>query len=91
MKSKHLTVRLSQRGFRESDVALIMKIGTEVRGEGYYVRQRDADQHVAALRAEAERVERLTNTFLVYKNGVIITIYRPERAGKRRFISQLLD
>ncbi|MBM1172840.1 hypothetical protein [Microvirga arabica] len=87
-KTDHLQVRVKQRGFRSGDDDLILTLGIESFGTGYFLRSKDVEEAIRALKETIVRLERLKGTLLVSERGVMKTIYRPSRHRERRVLQQ---
>ena len=79
----HARTRLPQRNIKEEDVAIILNLGTETR-DGVVMTNSDVRGAVEPLKRQIERIERLTNTYLVTDGEVLITAYRPGRRKLKR-------
>lgn len=99
--TRHAQRRLRQRGFRRSDLTLVVTYGTEVR-EGYILLNKDVDDLAAQSRLRgrqteevdvgpkllAERCQRLVGTFIPRAEGSLLSIYR---AGPRKMARLLRE
>ncbi len=86
--SKHVRVRMQQRGRSEQDVNLITAYGTPTR-DGYLLRRRDVDTRVRDLKKEISAIERLKNwVVIVGEEGVVVTIYPADHEKQRRMLSR---
>jgi hypothetical protein len=80
--TQHAVERMSQRAIRETDLELIMLIGTEVEG-GYLVRSKDCQAAERQLKQLLARVRRLDGKRIVVAGGRVITAYRARPAKER--------
>jgi hypothetical protein len=90
--TRHAITRLRQRGFRPSDVDLVMEFGTATH-DGVLLSKKDVEREVAVLkresreRADSEKsaelrrriaeIERLNGTAVFMEEGVVVSVYRP--------------
>ncbi len=81
----HAVTRMAQRGINESDVRLIMSLGTEVEG-GYLARDKDFARFEHLLKQLRNNVRRLVGKRIVMKNGALITAYHPTKPEEQRIM-----
>jgi len=86
--TNHAAVRMGQRGFREADVDLLLKVGTQIGDEAIFLTDRDAAREIERRRREIRQLERLRGSTLVVADGSLITLYhsdqKPFRNAKTR-------
>jgi hypothetical protein len=83
----HARQRMAQRGIADSDLDLILLIGTEV-DDGIVVRSRDCTEAIRALKQLTTRIERLAGKRIVYANGSIVTAYRTAGSKMKRLLKR---
>lgn len=88
--TRHAVQRMAQRSFRESDLDLIMMIGTEVE-DGYLVRTKDRLAAERALKQLLVQIRRLDGKRVVVESGSVVTAYRPGREKERRLMRNAGD
>ena len=79
----HGAVRMQQRGRRHRDIEIIRACGTQVEDEVWMLLDRDANAVIRELKQYIRDVERLKNSKLVERDGLVHTVYTP-RAGNRK-------
>jgi len=83
----HAAQRMAQRGFRPSDIEVVLLIATEVEG-GYFVRENDARLFAEDLRKRAEQIERMAGKRLVIRDNMLVTAYHATPAKTRRLLRE---
>ena len=83
--TRHAAWRTAQRGIRNEDLALIVRIGTEVDG-GYLVLDRDCQEAERALKHEIERIRRLRGKFVVIAADSVVTAYHARPNKEQRLL-----
>ena len=79
----HAGARCRQRGIKERDVSLIAQYGTRTRG-GVILTRKDIARVELERRRLAGRLSRLEGVFVATEGGAAITVYRADRAQRRR-------
>ena len=82
----HALVRMGQRGYRGSDIELVLAYGTESR-EAVVLTRSDVKQGVRTLKGQIQALERLNGTAVVTAREVIQTVYRPDKRRMKRFLA----
>lgn len=85
--SKHAAARLRQRGYRDRDVEVVLAHGTHL-NEATVLTDEDAARAIAAKKREIHELERLRGTAVVVADGVVASVYRPDRRRLRRFMGR---
>ncbi|ANK76512.1 hypothetical protein FA04_27555 (plasmid) [Ensifer adhaerens] len=85
--TQHATQRASQRGLIETDLQLIMAIGTEVEG-GFLVRKRDYLAVEREIKAHLNRLRHLVGKRVVADEGSLITAYHAKPGKTRRLLQR---
>lgn len=81
--TKHLKARVRQRGLREDDVLVVMRLGEEW-GDGIImITERVARREIEVRRREIARIQRLACKAVVARDNHVITAYH-ETESKRR-------
>lgn len=80
----HAEVRMRQRGFRNADVGLVLRIATRVADDAFFVSDKDAAREIELRRREIQQLERLRGTKLIVEGGSVITLYHSDRKPPRR-------
>jgi hypothetical protein len=83
--TKHAETRMNQRGFRERDIDLILRYGTECK-DGVILEGRMVNRRVMELKREMAALERLAGSYAVTDGKTVKTVYR---AGRRKRRAQL--
>lgn len=81
--SKHAHVRVRQRGYRASDLDLVMRFGTTT-ATGAVLTRRDAEDAGRRLRDAARRLEHLVDAYVVVRGSTAITVVRATRSQRRK-------
>ena len=82
--SSHADSRARQRGFRRSDIELILTFGTPT-DDGTVLTRNDAQRSVEALKRQIAALERLSGAAVVTDGPSVITVYHA-RAGRTRHL-----
>lgn len=86
----HAETRMRQRGFRNTDVSLVLSVATRVADDAFFLSDKDAVREIERRRHEIQQLERLRGTKLVVDGEDVITLYHSDRkpsqaySGKRR-------
>lgn len=84
-KTRHVTERAQQRGFREGDLELIAQLGTATE-DGVVLRRRDVDQVRTVVRRLLSDLERLEGSALIVQDDAIVSVYRPDAKKLKRML-----
>ena len=88
--TQHAETRMRQRGFRNSDVGLVLSVATRVAEDAFFLSDKDAAREIERRRREIQQLERLRGTKLIVEGENVITLYHSDRkpsreaTGKRR-------
>lgn len=83
--TQHAAVRAAQRGIAQSDIELIVLIGTEVEA-GYFVREKDYLEAEQVVKSFLQRLRRVVGKRVVLASGQIITTYHASDFHGRRLM-----
>jgi|SRR5271169_870476 len=78
--TRHAAARIRQRGFREPDISLLVRFGSDMPDGTVMLTARDAQREIEARRQEIKQFERLRGMTAVVAGGSVVTVYK---AGKR--------
>jgi hypothetical protein len=81
--SLHAARRASQRGKRRTDLDLVHDFGTPVK-DGWVLHRRDVDRAFADVKRLLHRLEHLVGTYVVEREGTLVTVFQPTKAQRRR-------
>lgn len=84
--SNHARTRMAQRGIREHDADLILRIGTPIDAESIYVLDKDVDREVRLLKEKINAVKRLRGIRAVLVESTVITVYRASAKTEKRLL-----
>lgn len=87
--TQHAEQRLSQRGFRKTDLDVIRECGTLIddkTAEVYVVTNKGADEAIHNLKQRISAIERLRNCKLVVNQDDVITIMRAGREHTKKML-----
>jgi hypothetical protein len=84
--SRHAETRAQQRGIRERDTDLILRIGTPIDAESVYVLDKDVDREVRLLKRQIDAVERLRGIRAVLAANTVVTVYRATPKTEKRLL-----
>ena len=73
--TRHGEIRMAQRSFRDTDLALILAHGSEIGRNRIMLKRRDAAKAIRALKKQIGHIERLTDTVVVVADGQLVTAY----------------
>ncbi len=88
--TRHGETRMSQRGFRKTDLEVLLAHGTDIGRNRIMLRRRDAAELIRDLKKQIAKIERLTGKVLIVVEGRIVTAYhqttpvRPAFRGVRQ-------
>jgi hypothetical protein len=76
--SNHASSRIRQRGYVESDIDLLVELGTDTR-DGVILSRKDASNAISALKRKIAHIERLSGTYAVIDGDTVVTVYRSSK------------
>ena len=85
--SRHAEDQARQRGYRESDLELIVDFGTPVH-DGYVVTPKDVAAFEAWAKQKAVRMRKLSGSFVSVDQSTITSVYRPAKPKRRRLLDE---
>ncbi len=83
--TEHAILRMAQRGIGIDDLDLLMHVGTAVEG-GYFVRKKDCQQAISALKHFEDRIGRLAGKRVVLEGDHIITVYQSNKSKAKSLL-----
>ena len=89
--TRHGETRMSQRGFRKTDLEVLLAHGTDIGRDRIMLRRRDAAELIRDLKKQIAKIERMTDKVLIVVEGELVTAYHqttPVRPSFRRVRSQ---
>ena len=75
---------MQQRGTRKTDIALILRVGTQVDDECWLLLRRDVAREIEIRKREIQTLERLANRKVVVREDHIITNYPSKPRDQKR-------
>lgn len=87
--SRHAEARAQQRGIRESDIPLIVAVGTAVDDDSIFLKERDVDREIQQLKRRISALKRLSGCRVVLGGETVVTVYRPSRRTEKRLLRGL--
>ena len=85
--SRHAKERARQRGYRLSDLPLVVEYGSPVH-DGFILTARDVARAQAEVKQVLDRLPRLVNVFVPIEEGLARTIYLPAAPKRRRRLEE---
>ena len=83
--TRHGETRLSQRGFRKTDLEVLLAHGTDIGRNRIMLRRRDAAELIRDLKQQIAKIERLTDKVLIVVEGRIVTAYHQTTSDRSAF------
>lgn len=80
----HAVTRIRQRGFREDDVAMVLRYGSRMNDGTLMITDQDVRREVEALRRHKTRLERLRGMTAVVEGSHVVTVYKDTRCSRHR-------
>ena len=80
----HAEVRMRQRGFRKSDIGLLLNVATRISDDAFFLRDKDVAREVELRRSEIQDLERMRGTRLVVVGKTVVTVHHAERKRSRK-------
>jgi len=87
MLTRHPRHRIQQRGYKKSDVHLIVEHGTQATG-AVVLRTKDVDRVEAQLKQRISRVRTLQGSAVILRGETIVSIYRAGKQRRRRLLAE---
>lgn len=81
----HAAVRMSQRGFSEIDLALLLRFGVET-ADGMFMPRKRAEAAARGFRRLAEQVGRLADAYGVVQDGRLVSMYRVGKEKRKQLL-----
>jgi hypothetical protein len=85
--SRHAEDRARQRGYRKSDIELIVDFGTTVH-DGYVMTPKDVAAFEAWAKQTVVRLQKLSGSFVSVDQSTITSVYRPAKPKRRRLLDE---
>ncbi len=89
--TQHAQIRMSQRAFRPGDVALLLRVASQVAPDAYLLTAHDVQREVERRKQEIRQLERLRDCKLVVADGAIVTCYRSGRKDQKKTLRRGRD
>lgn len=83
--TRHFEKRMRQRGYKSTDLDLILDSGTAVR-DGIFMSREAIEAAILERKHEIASLERLHRSLVVVKNDVAVTIQRARRWKEQRLL-----
>lgn len=87
MSTKHFHTRCQQRGYKASDLDLILRYGTKT-PKGVILTNKDVAGVERDLKRRMDRLRKLGGAFVATDGATAITIYRATKKQRRRQLGQ---
>lgn len=78
--TRHGETRKQQRGFRNADIDLLLKLGEPCGHDGYRISQKQAQHEIGRLKEIIERLQRLSGCIAVVCEGHVVTVHHGENS-----------
>ena len=78
--TRHAEIRMSQRGFRKTDLQILRAFGTHMGRNRIMLKKRDAVKIIQSLKIQIAQIERLKGTTIVVVDDHLITAYHQTKA-----------
>ncbi len=82
--TRHAQCRKQQRGFRDTDISIVLKTATEVAPDAYMLTRADVTREIALRKREIQQLQRLSGTKLIIEGGSVITCYHADIREQKR-------
>lgn len=79
----HAEVRMRQRGFRKSDVDLVLSVATRVADDVFFLTDRDAAREIEQRKREIQQLERLRGSRIIVEGNALVTLYHATTMSRR--------
>jgi hypothetical protein len=81
--TRHAEVRMQQRGFRKTDIDLVLSVATQVADDAYFLTDQDAAREIEQRKREIQQLERLRGSKVIVEGDTLITLYHAVPAARR--------
>ena len=81
--TNHAQVRMRQRGFRNSDVELALRVATQIADDAFFLSDQDAAREIERRKHEIQQLERLRGSKMIIEGNVLITVYHVGSSSQR--------
>jgi hypothetical protein len=85
--TRHAEARMSQRGVRRADLALIMETAERIATDRMFVTAASADEAIAKRKREIQQLEKLKGKTLVLDGNKVVTCYHARSRQQSAFMS----
>ncbi len=82
-RTNHAEQRMRQRGIRDVDLRLLLKVAEPVSEDALLLTRQRAAREIERRRREIQQLERLRGVRLIIEDGALITVYHAYRAQHR--------
>lgn len=82
--TNHAECRKQQRGFRDTDISIVLEAATQVAPDAYMLTRADARREIAKRKHEIQQLERLSGSKLIVEGGAVITCYHADLREQKR-------
>lgn len=83
--TNHAETRKQQRGFRNADIDVLLRLGDPCGGDGLRLSHQSAQHEIARLKAQIHQIERLTGSIAVVCGDSVVTVHHGENARSNRY------
>ncbi len=82
--TQHAKIRMNQRGFRGSDISVLLEFAEQLGGDRYRLTQSATQEAIAAFKHRISALERLCGSEVVIADGQLVTLFHTGKgkAGK---------
>lgn len=80
----HAQARMRQRGFKEEDADLVLRVGTRVADDAFLLTDKDAARAIRKRKQEIQQLERLRGSQVIVEGETLITLYHTTMRPRRR-------
>lgn len=87
--TKHSIMRAKQRGFNESDIPLILNVGTQIDDKSFFMLNKDVEQEIKKYKQAIHALERLRGSMVIMAEETILTIYHASQRTEKRALRSL--
>jgi hypothetical protein len=82
--TEHAQRRKQQRGFRDTDISIVLQTATQVAPDAFMLTRADAAREIEKRKREIQQFERLSGSKIIVEGDTVITCYHAHEREQKR-------
>jgi len=84
--TRHLKIRAKQRGFKETDIPVIVDVGKQIDDNKFFMSNKNIDREIKKYKQVINALERLRGSTVVMIDETILTVYRTSQRTEKSLL-----